>query len=332
MKRSSFCEMKAERLILVLLLLAVQCSAGEEPSAPRDLSKIAGWAGRNPDPADTFRFAVVSDRTGNKVQGAWPGAVDELNLLKPDFIMSVGDLIEGYTSDISELKRRWQECDRITGKLDAPFFYCPGNHETSGEIPKKVYAAPHGSEGRTYYSFDFGGCHFVVLDTTSLLEADPMEPAAQWRWLRKDLSKAVSASHVFVFGHHPPGNPNLWPHLSRLLPNERSTVFSGHEHRQSYFKGDGISSLTLGPTAAKGKRRSLAFVTVTGGKPTIAIMPLYKVSRHDSIIDKKAQRRAGSVRRERRLSAVMFYVWCGCSPALALFLGLVIPRVRPAQL
>ena len=50
----------------------------------------------NDDP-DQFHFAVVSDRTGgHRAQGLFP-RVQQISLLQPTFVMSVGDLIEGYS-------------------------------------------------------------------------------------------------------------------------------------------------------------------------------------------------------------------------------------------
>ena len=49
----------------------------------------------NNDP-DHFQFAIVSDRAGGHRPGVFMDAVNKLNLLQPEFVMSVGDLIEGY--------------------------------------------------------------------------------------------------------------------------------------------------------------------------------------------------------------------------------------------
>src|SRR5262249_18792999 len=48
--------------------------------------------------ADQFQFAVVSDRTGGHRDKIFSQAVARVNLLQPEFVMSVGDLIEGYTT------------------------------------------------------------------------------------------------------------------------------------------------------------------------------------------------------------------------------------------
>lgn len=46
------------------------------------------------------RFAVIGDLTGGKRAGIFDAAVVALEQLNPDFILSVGDLIEGGTEDV----------------------------------------------------------------------------------------------------------------------------------------------------------------------------------------------------------------------------------------
>src|SRR5262245_33968995 len=62
----------------------------------------------NNDAAD-FRFAIVSDRTGGHRESIFSRAVEQLNLMQPEFVISVGDLIEGYTRDPAKLTQQWKE-------------------------------------------------------------------------------------------------------------------------------------------------------------------------------------------------------------------------------
>ena len=39
----------------------------------------------------------MSDRTGGNRWGVFQDAIFKLNLLQPEFVMSVGDMIQGYT-------------------------------------------------------------------------------------------------------------------------------------------------------------------------------------------------------------------------------------------
>jgi len=67
------------------------------------------------DPED-FQFVLIGDRTGGaNVQGTFKLAIGQLNLLQPEFVINVGDLIEGYSDDKAELNAEWDELD---GMLD----------------------------------------------------------------------------------------------------------------------------------------------------------------------------------------------------------------------
>src|SRR6058998_2155311 len=43
----------------------------------------------------TFRFAIMSDRTGGARPGVFERAIDQINILQPEFVVTVGDLVEG---------------------------------------------------------------------------------------------------------------------------------------------------------------------------------------------------------------------------------------------
>src|SRR5262249_47468563 len=86
----------------------------------------------NNDP-DQFQFAVVSDRTGGHREKVFSRAVAQVNLLQPQFVMSVGDLIEGYTLKEDAIKEQWDEFDGYVKRFEMPFFYVPGNHDLTNK-------------------------------------------------------------------------------------------------------------------------------------------------------------------------------------------------------
>ena len=97
-----------------------------------------------------FHFVVVSDNTGGERAGVFESAMGRINLLQPAFVVSVGDLIEGYTEDRTQLVAEWDKFDTYLDKLDAPFFYVPGNHDYSNQAMADVWAERYGP---SYYSF-----------------------------------------------------------------------------------------------------------------------------------------------------------------------------------
>jgi hypothetical protein len=57
------------------------------------------------DDPDRFQIAIMTDNTGGHRPGIWMKAVEKINLMRPAFVMSVGDLIEGYPESRNALKR-----------------------------------------------------------------------------------------------------------------------------------------------------------------------------------------------------------------------------------
>src|SRR5437762_91965 len=140
---------KLNALLALLVLCAfVGCAQTHLDSAqakkPLALTVIPNNADHHPwtnlnfnNNPNEFQFAVVGDRTGRHRPGVFEKGISKLNLLRPEFVMSVGDLIEGYTKDEPEIDQEWDEIEGNTAKLEAPFFYVPGNHDLSNPVQAK---------------------------------------------------------------------------------------------------------------------------------------------------------------------------------------------------
>ncbi|MBW1683985.1 MAG: metallophosphoesterase [Deltaproteobacteria bacterium] len=136
---------------LALLLLAgipVQAAWGGEgrDSAsvfrfdPAEVPGAKPWSSENfkNDPYN-FQFAILGDRGGGASPlGTYERAIDQLNLLQPEFVMSVGDYVEGYTTVQAEMDEQWEEFEAIVAKLQMPFFYVRGNHDINMPLTRKA--------------------------------------------------------------------------------------------------------------------------------------------------------------------------------------------------
>ena len=89
-------------------------------------------------------------------------AIGQINLLQPEFVINVGDIIEGYSDDKAELNAEWDEVDAMLGELKMPFFRTVGNHDIANEVAKEVWLERHGA---TRYAFVYKDTLFVVLDS-----------------------------------------------------------------------------------------------------------------------------------------------------------------------
>ena len=147
---------------------------------------------------NNFKFAIVSDRAGGVRPGVFADAVKKLNLLLPEFVMSVGDFIPGNTADRAKLAKEWAEFDAELKPLKVPFFFVPGNHDINNDVMRDVWKE---RSGVPFYSFVYKNVLFLALDTTG--EKGDIVPDYQVESMRKALDKYPDARWTFVFMHHP---------------------------------------------------------------------------------------------------------------------------------
>jgi hypothetical protein len=121
------------------------------------------WTDQDFDAADDkFTFAVFADLTGGERDRVFEIAVAQLNLLRPELIMNVGDLIEGDSKDEAGLHEEWDSFDERAGEALAPIFYAGGNHDLTGQMLRDVWEERYGSR---YYHFVYKDVLFLVMDT-----------------------------------------------------------------------------------------------------------------------------------------------------------------------
>src|SRR5690606_33112190 len=111
---------------------------------------------------DHFQFVIVSDRTGGRRPGIFPEAVEKINLLQPQFVICVGDLIDGYTENKQKIDAQWDEFADIVSQLQMPYFHVPGNHDLSND---KQAAAWKKRLGPSYYHFRYRDVLFLCLNS-----------------------------------------------------------------------------------------------------------------------------------------------------------------------
>ena len=114
------------------------------------------------DEPGKFTFAVFSDLTGGEREEVFEVAVEQLRLLRPELIISVGDLIEGGTTDREILHNEWDWFDERANRAHAPVFHVGGNHDLTNPDMWQVWEQRY---GKRYYHFIYKNVLFLVLDT-----------------------------------------------------------------------------------------------------------------------------------------------------------------------
>jgi hypothetical protein len=118
-----------------------------------------------------FQFAIIGDRTGGaNVQETFKLAMGQINLLQPEFVINVGDVIEGYSDQKAELHAEWDGIDKLLNTLEMPFFRTPGNHDIANKTAQEVWRERFGA---TYYSFVYKDVLFMVLDSEDGSRPEP---------------------------------------------------------------------------------------------------------------------------------------------------------------
>jgi 3',5'-cyclic AMP phosphodiesterase CpdA len=256
--------------------------------APADPSALVIESGdKNPwtslklnNDAEQFTFAVVSDRTGGHRDKVFSQAVARVNLLQPQFVMSVGDLIEGYTSKEETIKAQWDEFDGYVKKFEMPFFYAPGNHDLTNKTMVTKWGERY---GKRYYSFTYKGVLFLVLCSENPPAGMGTIDKEQQEWAAKTLAAHKDAKWTFVFLHKPIWTArdlekNGWAAVEESLAGRRYTVFCGHVHEYRRFERNSAEYFQLATTGGGSRLRGVeygefdhvAWVTVKKDRPLIA--------------------------------------------------------------
>jgi len=120
------------------------------------------WTAAPADDGGPLRFVVIGDNTGVARPGVFDQAMRQIGWLEPDFILSVGDLIEGYSEDRTEIARQWAAIDAAIARSGRPFLFTPGNHDVDNA---ETLDAWRERRGAGYYAFTYKGALFLVLNT-----------------------------------------------------------------------------------------------------------------------------------------------------------------------
>jgi hypothetical protein len=258
---------------------------------------------------ENFQIAIVSDRTGGARPGIFEDAITKLNLLHPEFVMTVGDMIQGYTENKKALDREWEEFNGFVKQLKMPFFYLPGNHDVSNGTQREDYKKRF---GRLYYHFTYHDVLFLCLCTDEPEQGRMSDE--QVEYFRKALDENKSARWTLVFMHRPLWSEkreggNNFDKFEKLLSGRKYTVIAGHVH--TYLKHErndsryitlattGGGSSLLGPIF--GTFDQIGWLTMTKDGPVLANLALKGIW-DDNLRTDESAKLIADLRRSAQLS------------------------------
>lgn len=137
-------------------------------------------------------------------------ALQLVKALGPEFVVHLGDVVQEFPES-DDFERAVAEANRQLETLDCPVHHVAGNHDVGDKpdptmptrpVSKTSLDAYHDRYGRSWYSWDHDGVHFVVINT-QLLNSSLSAATDQREWLETDLQTKGDAPTI-LFCHLPP--------------------------------------------------------------------------------------------------------------------------------
>ncbi len=267
-------------------LLASVCATGAAVCVPKVLVARETKPDTQNTKADAFSFVHLTDMhvtPKRKGDEGYRKCIETVRALKckPVFALMGGDLgFDGGYHTKAEFETYVRLYKEISDGLGIPYYNCMGNHDPLGwtsrrkvavddpEIGKKMIMSRLSWE-KSYYSFDHGGWHFVVLDSIYPVQDrdgptyEPRIGKEQLEWLAYDLGAAggrptVAVTHIAAFCNRGQqeaaldykamdGHMVLWDTKDLRMVLERHKVkalLQGHSHTIEETRFNGVWYLT----------------------------------------------------------------------------------------
>jgi len=171
--------------------------------------------------SQSFRFVFMTDihvQPEGNAEAGFQAAIEWVNALKPDFVITGGDLIydalgQSYerSTELYDIYLQW--CEGFV----MPVYQGMGNHDVFGLYTESGIEPGHPEYGKTmylnrmgldkaYYSFDHKGWHFIILDPIGFTPQRTYVgrvDSVQLAWLEEDLSHVDPTTPIVVSLHIP---------------------------------------------------------------------------------------------------------------------------------
>jgi len=200
-----------------------------------------------------FRFSILGDRTGDAQPGIYEQVWSEIDALRPDFAINVGDTIQGGND--ATAASEWRALHPLWDRHRFPMYFTPGNHDIWSLASRVVYEQQTGHPA--FYGFNYQNAHFTVLDNSETPDFSGSLSDRQMQFLARDLAENRDRDPKFVFFHKP-----LWlipvkfqnshfPFHTLIAKYGVRYVVSGHGHQYVHETLDGLTYLEAPSSGGK---------------------------------------------------------------------------------
>ncbi|MDR1719088.1 MAG: metallophosphoesterase [Dysgonamonadaceae bacterium] len=242
------------------------------------------WSCQKAEKNDGFSFVFITDVHLMPERNANEGflqAIDTINRLAPDFVISGGDqIMDGLKPEYTRVDSLFNLWDESAKRFNMPVYTTMGNHDIFGlyrndidslneNYGKKMY---ENRLAKRYYSFNHKHWHFIILDGNGI-ENDHSYygylDSVQVAWLMQDLEATGKNVPIVVCTHIPmlsvaleiTGGPTTGLHKSSIINNSNEVrkileqynvkmVLQGHLHFLEDIYYNGIHYITGGAVCA----------------------------------------------------------------------------------
>ena len=258
---------------------------------------------------EAVRFGLITDIHAHDIdsplEGKWMSHTEErltgftaaMNAWAPDFVIELGDFINGWVvlgaepGDPARIPDILVWANGLYNQFQGPAYHVIGNHDLYN-LDKSQYLEILEMEA-TSYSFDVGSYHFVVLDVQFAADGSPLKntftgvagfvPEAQFEWLRADLFATDSPTIICV--HQPLDESEeeieAWGRATVLNQTALQALFvedgdviavlQGHEHANQHQIINDIHYITFEAMVDQGAPATWAQITLDPQSHSLAI-------------------------------------------------------------
>ncbi|MCB2221923.1 MAG: metallophosphoesterase [Bacteroidetes bacterium] len=209
-----------------------------------------------------FSFAFMTDihlQPEAKAVEGFLKAIDTVNKLNPDFVITGGDLI------MDALGQNWDRANLLYGiynkasaEFHMPVYNTMGNHEIFGIYEKSGVEKDnpeYGEQmfenriGKRYYSFDHKGWHFMILDgieDTGENSYIGYIDQLQMNWIQNDLKAVPDSIPIAISTHIPLITSATQLEYGSLEPNGKATVVNNTTEVLELFENHNLKLVLQG--------------------------------------------------------------------------------------
>ena len=201
--------------------------------------------------SNAFSFVFMTDihlQPENKAVEGFNQAIDSVNAINPDFVITGGDLImDALGQSFERSDSLYNIYNEAQNRFNVPVYNTKGNHEIFGIYEKSGISNSHPEYenkmfenriGKRYYSFDHKGWHFMILDgieDTGESSYIGKVDSLQMEWIKSDLAKIDNSTPIAISIHIPFITAETQLASGSLEPNRPTTTITNSKEVLGLF-------------------------------------------------------------------------------------------------